>query len=558
MVKNIDQTRPVVGGGSNVVDIIYHVNQIAKGDEKTYIVPNEQGLTVSERPGGVTLNHLAWSSLLGVPTGLFGFQGDDQYGNIIRDEMDRHRIERSAILIRKGYLSSFSVVNVSEDGERAIYMSRGLTAETTPEDIEKYFADYISSASIVTTEISQFPLDTVLSVLQIAREAGAMTVLDVDVSIDFAVEVARLGSREQLEQALKLADVLKASQTPASQILEFSGEIEKQAEGIFERYNPCLVAITGGIQGSILTDGIQTIRSSPKPVEVYDTTGAGDAFLGGIIAGIYHGLNLESIADLAESSGASCCCVPGAFPQLEASRKDVLNLYGGTPLPIKLSPAPERDESLFFSNHPKEKSTTPVGLKLILQTAESLTNLHRSMSNNYYDDAITLIRKAENLGNRVHVTGVGKSRHIGHKLTATFQSTGTKAYFLDPTDCNHGDSGQIEDGDIVIALSHSGESVELIDAIRTVLANGAIAISITGNESSTLASLSTVVLVVPVTDEAGPLGVAPTVSTSCHLAVADGLAMALMAERGFTKKDFARYHPGGSIGKKLKYSEGES
>ena len=180
------------------------------------------------------------------------------------------------------------------------------------------------------------------------------------------------------------------------------------------------------------------------------------------------------------------------------------------------------------------------------------------MSDTYFDEAIAIIRKAEAAGGRVHVTGVGKSRHIGRKLAATLQSTGTKAYFLDPADCNHGDSGQVAQGDVVIALSHSGETAELMAAVQTLTANGATIIAITGDPSSSLARSSAAILHVPVASEAGPLGLAPTASTSCQLAAADGLAMALKAGRGFTREDFARYHPGGSIGKRLKDSEAET
>ena len=178
--------------------------------------------------------------------------------------------------------------------------------------------------------------------------------------------------------------------------------------------------------------------------------------------------------------------------------------------------------------------------------------MQETLADTYFDEAVAVICNAEAAGGRVHVTGVGKSRHIGHKLAATLQSTGTKAYFLDPADCNHGDSGQVAEGDVVVALSHSGETEELMAAVRTLVANGARIVAITGDASSSLARSSAATLHVPVEGEAGPLGLAPTASTSCQLAVADGLAMALKAGRGFTREDFARYHPGGSLGKKLR------
>ncbi|MBT5874391.1 MAG: carbohydrate kinase family protein, partial [Candidatus Latescibacteria bacterium] len=166
---NIDQSKRVVGIGSNVVDVIYRVNQIAAQEEKTYILLNEDGAAVKEVIGGVTLNHLAWANLLGLPTGLFGFQGDDRYGSMIRSEMARHGIDTSAIQVKAGAPSSFSVVNVAVDANRAIYMARALTGTTSGGDIDGIFGDYIRSAGMVTTEISQLPLDAVIAVLKIAK-----------------------------------------------------------------------------------------------------------------------------------------------------------------------------------------------------------------------------------------------------------------------------------------------------------------------------------------------------------------------------------------------------
>ena len=570
----IDRTRRVVGIGSNVVDVIYRVNRIAAPEEKTYILPDEAGAVVTEIAGGVTLNHLAWTARMGVPAGLFGFQGDDRYGAMIRDEMDRHGIDRSAIRVMEGRASGFSVVNVAEDADRAIYMARALTAETTAAHVETDFADYIRSAAMVTTEISQLPLDAVIAVLRIAHEAGVPTVLDVDVPPDFAIEVAGLGSTEDFEEALRLADVVKPAKAAALQMAE-ADTSEERAERIFNRYGARLVAITEGAQGSIVTDGKQTVRAPAKPVEARDTTGAGDAFLGGLIAGLFNGLSLRDTASLANACGAVCCRIPGAFPQLGSSRDDVMALYEGAPIParnaaetvaaaetasVKVEGIDAAEEAPGAASpgaaSPGAASPGAAGLKAVQRTTEALAKLHEGLSDTYFDEAIAIIRKSEAAGGRVHVTGVGKSRHIGRKLAATLQSTGTKAYFLDPADCNHGDSGQVAQGDVVIALSHSGETEELMAAVQTLTANGSTIIAITGYAESSLARSSAAVLHVPVDSEAGPLGLAPTVSTSCQLAVADGLAMALKAGRGFSREDFARYHPGGSLGKRLKDKKG--
>lgn len=562
--KEIDRSRRVVGIGSNVMDVIYRVNRIAGPEEKTYILPDEQGSVVTEIAGGVTLNHLAWSAQMGVPSGLFGFQGDDRFGEMIREEMDRHGIDRSAVRVLEGRASGFSVVHVADDADRAIYMARALTAETSASDVETYFADYIRSAAMVTTEISQLPLDAVIAVLRIARGAGVPTVLDVDVPPDLAIEVAGFGSAEDFEEALRLADVVKPAKAAALQMAAADSS-EERAERIFNRYGARLVAITEGAQGSVVTDGKQTIRTPAKPVEARDTTGAGDAFLGGLIAGIFHGLSLQDTASLANACGAVCCRIPGAFPQLGSSRDDVYALYEGAPIPVRNAPETVAgvdtvagvETAAVDTEGDDSAPTTPgaAGLDAVRRTAEALAGLQENLPGTYFDEAIAIIQEAEAAGGRVHVTGVGKSRHIGRKLAATLQSTGTKAYFLDPADCNHGDSGQVAEGDVVVALSHSGETEELMAAVETLVAVGAILIAITGDAASSLARSSAATLHVPVAAEAGPLGLAPTASTSCQLAVADGLAMALKAGRGFTREDFARYHPGGRLGRQLRDRE---
>lgn len=152
---------------------------------------------------------------------------------------------------------------------------------------------------------------------------------------------------------------------------------------------------------------------------------------------------------------------------------------------------------------------------------------------------------------RVVVTGIGKSGHVGRKLAATLASTGTPAFFVHPAEASHGDMGMIAADDVVIALSNSGEVAEVNALLTPIKRVGAKIISITGNEQSTLAIESDVALDAGVAEEACPLGLAPTASTAAAMAMGDALAMALLEARGFTAEDFARSHPGGSLGRRL-------
>jgi arabinose-5-phosphate isomerase len=152
---------------------------------------------------------------------------------------------------------------------------------------------------------------------------------------------------------------------------------------------------------------------------------------------------------------------------------------------------------------------------------------------------------------RVVVSGIGKSGHIARKIASTLSSTGTPAYFLHPAEANHGDLGMIESGDVFIAISHSGESEELLTIIPPVKRRGAKLIALTGRADSSLARQADVLLDAGVAQEACPHNLAPTASTTAALALGDALAVALLDARGFSAHDFARSHPGGTLGRRL-------
>lgn len=152
---------------------------------------------------------------------------------------------------------------------------------------------------------------------------------------------------------------------------------------------------------------------------------------------------------------------------------------------------------------------------------------------------------------RVVVTGMGKSGHIASKIAATLASTGTPAFFMHPAEASHGDLGMITGQDLMLAISYSGETEEVVTILPLVKRMGARLISMTGKPGSTLAREADVHLDVAVTEEACPLNLAPTASTTATLAMGDALAVALLKSRGFTAEDFARSHPSGSLGKRL-------
>ncbi|NVN98732.1 MAG: KpsF/GutQ family sugar-phosphate isomerase [Geobacteraceae bacterium] len=191
--------------------------------------------------------------------------------------------------------------------------------------------------------------------------------------------------------------------------------------------------------------------------------------------------------------------------------------------------------------------------KVIRIEAEALLALADSIDSSF-EQAVKTILSAKG---RVIVTGMGKSGLIGQKIASTMASTGTPAFFLHPAEALHGDLGMIIRGDVVIAISNSGETEEVLRILPIVKRIGAELVSMTGKPSSTLAKAGDIHLNIAIKEEACPLGLAPTASTTATLAMGDALAVALLVERGFKAEDFALFHPGGALGKKLLLSVGD-
>ena len=191
--------------------------------------------------------------------------------------------------------------------------------------------------------------------------------------------------------------------------------------------------------------------------------------------------------------------------------------------------------------------------KVLRIEAEAITALIDRIDNNLVK-ALDIIYSCPG---RVVVTGMGKSGLIGKKLAATLASTGTPAIFLHPAEGGHGDIGMVSKGDVVIAISNSGETDEIITILPVLKRLDIKLISFTGILNSTIAKISDVVLDVSVKEEACPMGLVPTASTTAALAMGDALAVALLSKRGFSEEDFAFFHPGGNLGRRLLLTAGE-
>lgn len=203
------------------------------------------------------------------------------------------------------------------------------------------------------------------------------------------------------------------------------------------------------------------------------------------------------------------------------------------------------------------KSRTPASIHSAQRTleleGEGLALVRAHLDNGLAEPFATAVQLLEAARGRVIVTGIGKSGHVGQKIAATFASTGTPSFFVHPSEASHGDLGMITRDDVILALSWSGETVELKNIITFSRRFRVPLISITSRSDSALGKNSDVVLELPRAKEACPHGLAPTTSTTMQLAIGDCLAIALLEAKGFTAHDFKVFHPGGSLGASLKY-----
>ncbi len=533
----------VAGIGSMVADRIHRAPRILRADEKAILRGLPGGGAERRVVGGVMLNQLGWAAALGLRVGLFGKQAEDENGRFLRAAMDRLGIERHLVL--DGQASSFADIYVDDEGGRAIYMAPGATAETTSEHVRTHHHEFIARAARVSTEVSQVPLAAVREVLRIARAAGAGTVLDLDVPPSDAVP--GLGDAATLEAVLAGADLLKPAKAAARELVPEAGDDALAvAQALRARFGNGAVVVTDGEAGcAVAAEGVALRVPAVAVKEVVDTTGAGDAFLGGLLVGLEAGLDWRDAARLANACGAACVEQLGAFPDdALRARARVLELWEGPatvfgPPPAGLVAEAGRAEA------PPHEALASFDVAL-----EELSALRHRLDPAGFDRAVALVCEAERRGGRLHVTGIGKPEHVAAYAASLLSSTGTAATFLHGTEVVHGSAGQVRPHDVVIAISNSGETPEMLAAADAVRALGAQLIAVTGAVGSPLAHRADAVLDAGTLREGGGLGLAPRASVAAEVLVLAALSAALESQRGFTRADYHARHPAGALGRR--------
>ncbi|MCA9505286.1 MAG: SIS domain-containing protein [Myxococcales bacterium] len=538
----------LVGFGSMVLDRIHRTRRVIGANEKALLdAVDAQTGPVRTCVGGLMLNQLGWAALFGLRVGIFGRQAEDEAGRVLRAAMARHGIETH--LDRTASGSSIAEIFVDAAGERAIYMAAAGTAETRPRHVHEDHSGFVARAARLTTEISQLPLDTALAALELARAMGIGTVVDLDVRPSDAVGV--LGDRETFDRVLRAADLLKPTEIAARELFPELDSLEALARRIRETYGVPRVVMTLGEAGALLSDAEgERLVPAYGARAVVDSTGAGDAFLGGYLAGETLGLAPIDAVRLGNACGAACVERVGAFPdEPEVLRARVLELYAGP------EPADARwGEAVAAKTQGASSGRGPAqaGLRVLEVAAREIAALAGRHDGASILAAAELIERAEAGGGRVHVTGVGKPEHVAHYAASLLASTGTPATFLHATESLHGSLGQIVPGDVVIAISNSGTTGECLLAARAVRDYGGRLIAVTGGLGSALAELADVTLDAGVSEEGGPLGLAPRASVAAEILVLAALGAVLQERRGLDRKAYAARHPAGALGKQAR------
>jgi sugar/nucleoside kinase (ribokinase family) len=293
----------VVGIGSCGVDYFAIVPRLLGSEEKI----NADRMEI--HAGGVTGNNLTQVARLGVSTGWLGLVGDDENGRLIQRAFEDDGMDLSRIEVVKGERSSMTWIPVDAQGDRCIYMFPNINGKLSVHQVRNRFAPHIEKAKHFHTEASQLPIAPVKEAMQIARDAGVRVIFDLDVTPSFFAQM-NLGNQAELTEALKFVDVLKPCKAAAREI---SGESdwEKITESLLT-LGPALVAVTQGAEGCLIASRTMRAQVPAFKVDVVDTTGAGDAFMGGLSYGLLQNWDFDRIGTFANACAALCCTKVGA------------------------------------------------------------------------------------------------------------------------------------------------------------------------------------------------------------------------------------------------------
>jgi len=293
----------VVGIGSCAVDFFAIVPRLLGSEEKI------NATRMEIHAGGVTANMLTQVARLGTSTGWLGLIGDDENGRIIQKAFTEDGMDLSGVEVVRGERSALTWIPVNPGGERCIYMFPNVTGKLSVLHVKNRFSSHIKGAKHFHTEASQLPIVPLKEAMKIAKDAGVRIFFDMDVTPRFFAQM-NLGKQEELCDALKLVDVLKPCKAAAREMTGVT-DYNRMADQLLN-LGPKVVAITEGEDGCLIATKEKRVQVPAFRVNVVDTTGAGDAFMGGLSYGLLQGWDLERVGIFANACAALCCTKVGA------------------------------------------------------------------------------------------------------------------------------------------------------------------------------------------------------------------------------------------------------
>ena len=561
-------------------------------------------------------------------------QGEDEPGRSIRTAMAAHGVSDGALTVRAGVSSSVSHVLLEESGARTILMAPHGTAALTASQVTELFLPALSKGvRLVTSEVSQVPLDGVEALMSGAAARGIPTLLDVDVPPSIAAGAAKLCAEPADVLALsKQPTVLKTTRVGAAELLALAKEADPKAKkgaatkaAKFAKSAPLadvaaelrkvcgvrLVAVTDGEHGGALaSESGAAVDMKPPPSGVdadgIDTTGAGDAFFGGLVAVLWkRGLGVDSsgaagagaagaegkrvplgvdalpadaetlthVLRVASAAGTAGCTYLGGLPPTDGSaRAKVVAMSGGLTdanawLPDALAPGCAADAepsnpkpvaaakpAADAANAADADAEVAASLRADVQTAAVLEadgEMHAALA-----QAALAMHAVRSAGGACLVTALGKSGAVGRRLAASLASTGMPAHYVHAAEWAHGDLGNLASPSALIAISHSGKTTEVAAVAQEAAKRGVPVLAIVGGGAAAAASplgvAATHVVGYKLPEEVTePFGGAPTASIVAQEMVGNALVRSLATRIGFDANGFKRNHPGGALGASL-------
>jgi len=516
--------------GSFVKDLIVQTNDIPHEGETVF------GNLFSQADGGKGANQAVQAGRLHAETKMIGKVGNDAFGKSLIKSCADSNVDVEDVIVDEGASGISTVIlNKDENGNflNRIIMTPGANNRLTVDDV-RYLEDSIGEYSYLVLQF-EIPLEVNEYLAEIAHKKGVKVIVN------------PAPSRKINDTFLANIDYLIPNEHEFFDQtgINVSGnnldikQVEKGANILFDKGLKNLI-ITLGSKGSLLVTKNETqLVESIKNVKSVDPTAAGDSFIGALAASLTKGLSLKDALLVANAVGSLTVQKMGAMPSLctEKELRDyILNLKderykniaelleGGDDKPV--------DNLQTFKN------------EMYFEFDRTLNSLTHEM----YEKAVSIILEAKHAGNRVHVTGIGKPSHIAQYYASLIASTGTPAYYLHGTEAVHGSSGQLVPGDVVIAISNSGNTSELINTLHAVRNNGCKIIGVSGNAESKLAKMADAHLLAHVDKEGGPLNRAPRASIISELVVLQGLSVLLQDDVKLTPKQYVKWHPGGTLG----------